>query len=92
MKSLHMLGGSSGVTVKTNRFIDPSNEGQQSTIINVDQIRLNVPSSRGAAGGAGGSTILRKGTVQSDRERNASADDVIEDEDEEASPKYFKGS
>lgn len=27
MKSLHMLGGSSGVTVKTNRFIDPSNEG-----------------------------------------------------------------
>ena len=27
MKSLHMLGGSSGVTVKTNRFMDPSNEG-----------------------------------------------------------------
>jgi hypothetical protein len=27
MRSLHMLGGSSGVTVKTNKVEDPNNEG-----------------------------------------------------------------
>lgn len=42
MRSLHMLGGTSAVTVKTNRVDDPYNEHGQSTIINVNQIRLNV--------------------------------------------------
>jgi len=66
MKSLHMLGGGSGVTVKTNKFLDPNNEGHQSTVINIDQIRINVQSSRGG----------QRKTIDEEIERNPSADDV----------------
>ncbi|CDW72031.1 wd-40 repeat-containing protein [Stylonychia lemnae] len=85
MKSLHMLGGSSGVTVKTNKFLDPNNEGGQSTVINVDQIRLNIQSSRGQ----------HRKTID-ELEKNPSAEDVQEEEEEEeeeeAPPKVFKGN
>lgn len=44
MRSLHMLGGSSAVTIKTNKYEDPNQEKGLNTVINVDQIRVNVPS------------------------------------------------
>ena len=40
MRSLHRLGGSTGVTVRTNKYEDPNAEGGRGTMINVDQIRL----------------------------------------------------
>lgn len=39
-----MLGGSSAVTIKTNKYDDPNQEKGLNTVINVDQIRVNVPS------------------------------------------------
>lgn len=36
MRSLRMLVGSSGVTIKTNKYEDPNNEGATSTVINVN--------------------------------------------------------
>lgn len=49
---------------------------------------MNVPSSRGGDK----SGLIRKGTVESEIIRNASADDVEDEDEDDAPPKYFKGS
>lgn len=80
-----MLGGSSGVTIKTNKVPDPYNENGQSTIINVNQIRLDMPSSR--------ALNAQAQDDESEKGRNPSVEYLDEEEDDnDGAPKLLKGS
>ena len=88
MRSLHMLGGNSGVTLRTNKIEDPNNEnGGQSTVINVNQVRLNFPSNRASSGAVAQQIQKKKKNPQ------ASVDDIDDKdvEDTGVSTKWLKG-